>query len=371
MSPLIGSTSFKIINFPGLLGLQSINWIKLNLVNWYSKKSTDDEFWLAQFEKENDLIYGPNRCNQSINTNNNNNNNQGTINGLKQLTPLEIINNYSEVLPVSWEPDDLIKFPLINPLRLSTKTTNQRDGGGGVDYTKEEELNVKRNLILDKANLKVKQFPSVTKVIGETMSISSRKALELWKSRMIEKLGDEGFKEYQQKIFRRGYCLHQNIANKLEKKFDQVEITDEISGFWKSLENVFSQIDNVKLLEKPVTHPFLCYRGIIDCVANYQNTCYLIDWKTSSKPKPTIYNLYDEPLQVVSYLGALNFDYKYDYQVIKAAIVISYEDGSPAHVHRLSQSLCKNYWIKWIRRLDQYWSTYLQNNQKALPKIET
>ena len=34
---------------------------------------------------------------------------------------------------------------------------------------------------------------------------------------------------------------------------------------------------------------------------------HLIDWKVSKKPKPTIQSMYDYPLQLAAYLGAVNF----------------------------------------------------------------
>lgn len=37
----------------------------------------------------------------------------------------------------------------------------------------------------------------------------------------------------------------------------------------------------------------------------------LIEWKTSSKPKLSVKSMFDDPLQVVAYLGALNFDENY------------------------------------------------------------
>ena len=39
-----------------------------------------------------------------------------------------------------------------------------------------------------------------------------------------------------------------------------------------------------------------------------RNELCLIDWKTSSKPKPSIGDLYDYPLQTAAYLGAVNHD---------------------------------------------------------------
>lgn len=37
----------------------------------------------------------------------------------------------------------------------------------------------------------------------------------------------------------------------------------------------------------------------------------LIEWKTSGKPKLSVKSMFDDPLQVVAYLGALNFDGNY------------------------------------------------------------
>jgi genome maintenance exonuclease 1 len=49
-----------------------------------------------------------------------------------------------------------------------------------------------------------------------------------------------------------------------------VEITDDVAGCWKSLEDVLLNISDVLLLEAEVTHPRLLYKGIVDCVASYK-----------------------------------------------------------------------------------------------------
>lgn len=74
------------------------------------------------------------------------------------------------------------------------------------------------------------------------------------------------------------------------------------------------------LIEERLEHPNLLYKGIVDCVAKFNRTNTLVDWKTSEKVKDTVTKLYDAPIQTVAYLGMcvfkyriLNYNHNYDY----------------------------------------------------------
>ena len=83
----------------------------------------------------------------------------------------------------------------------------------------------------------------------------------------------------------------------------------------QSVEHVLRDISEVKALEMSVTHIPLGYTGTFDCLAMYKGVLCLIDWKTSKKPKPTLEDCYDNPLQAVAYAGAINQDPSINFKV--------------------------------------------------------
>ncbi|NXM83871.1 MGME1 exonuclease, partial [Oenanthe oenanthe] len=208
-----------------------------------------------------------------------------------------------------------------------------------------------------KIGLQRTKMPSVTRILQQTLSPQQVFYLERWKQKMIEELGKEGFEEYTKNLFLQGELFH----SALESLFLSEEASardqgedDAVAGYLSSVEHVLEDISDVKALESGVLHETLQYLGLVDCVAKYRGQLCVIDWKTSEKPKPFLENTYDNPLQVAAYIGAINHDANYDFQVCCGLIVVAYKNGSPAHPHFMDPDLCSQYWNKWLLRLEKY-----------------
>ncbi|KAM3606290.1 uncharacterized protein V6R79_013890 [Siganus canaliculatus] len=204
--------------------------------------------------------------------------------------------------------------------------------------------------------------PSVTRILQQTLSPDQIFYLERWKKRMIAELGEEGFKEYTQNVFRQGKLFHSALediltsdgAQKNNNPPETPEYPPEVKGYMESVSDILEDVSAVRAVESTVQHGTLNYIGIVDCVARYRGVLCVIDWKTSEKPKPFLSNTYDNPIQVAAYAGALNNDENYKYQVENGLIVVAYKDGSPAHAHQLNSELMKDYWKTWLVRLEEF-----------------
>lgn len=201
------------------------------------------------------------------------------------------------------------------------------------------------------------KLPSVSTILEATMPEDQRRILDRWKAKMIKELGKEGFEEYRKGLFEKGKLLHGCIQSELTGISPSLENMPTVQGFWTSISHVLPKISSVSVLESRLVHPYLYYQGAVDCVAAYKGMPVLIDWKTSTKPKLTLKAMYDNPLQVVAYLGALNYDngYQLSLQVQSAMLVVAYDTGLPAHVHIIDKDKCQAYWKVWCARLVQFW----------------
>ncbi|KAG9334891.1 hypothetical protein JZ751_006371 [Albula glossodonta] len=223
--------------------------------------------------------------------------------------------------------------------------------------------------------------PSVTRILQQTMPPEQAFYLERWKQRMIAELGEEGFKDAEEymggffsDIFRQGKQFHSALESVFmpdSAPAEEGERSEAVEGYMESISHVLEDIGGVRAIESVVTHQPLGYLGLVDCVAQYRwvslhkrpsktiLTCLarhydIITMRRHEKPKPYLHNTYDNPLQVAAYIGALNSDSNYAYQVESGLIVVAYKDGSPAHPHFMTSDLCQQYWKKWLLRLEEF-----------------
>uniref|UniRef100_A0A8C2VMW6 Mitochondrial genome maintenance exonuclease 1 n=1 Tax=Chinchilla lanigera TaxID=34839 RepID=A0A8C2VMW6_CHILA len=192
-------------------------------------------------------------------------------------------------------------FPIFNPERSLKPNTGQPSAP--------LKIRLQRNSI-----------PSVTRVLQRTMTAEQIFYLERWRQRMILELGEDGFAEYTSNIFLQGKRFHEALESILSAPGSINEGDDSVlhCGYITSVQHLLKDVRGVRALESAVQHGTLKYAGLVDCVAEYRGELCVIDWKTSEKPKPFLRNTYDNPLQVVAYMGALNHDANYSFQVLAA-----------------------------------------------------
>ncbi|XP_042906719.1 mitochondrial genome maintenance exonuclease 1 [Parasteatoda tepidariorum] len=243
---------------------------------------------------------------------------------------------------LDFDYNNILDFPLLN-----------KSYDGEKMQIKINEINALRKHLESKTNFMV---PSVSAILEKTMPKESVEALARWKRNMIEKLGEEGFQKYRAELLKNGASIHSNINSYLSATPEADILIEESNlGHWRSLKTIFPRITDIKLLEERVSHPFLCYKGIVDCFAKYRDHLVVIDWKTSKRTKGALSSTYDNPLQIAAYVGALNFDPKFQYLVRKGLIVVAYESGVPANPLFIDEEKMLKYWKEWLKRIKLYW----------------
>ena len=55
---------------------------------------------------------------------------------------------------------------------------------------------------------------------------------------------------------------------------------------------------------------------------SYRGTLVLIDWKTSDRRKNTLKATYDDPVQLAAYMGAINADSNYPFEVAEFTLLL-------------------------------------------------
>ena len=193
------------------------------------------------------------------------------------------------------------------------------------------------------------RLPSVTTILNATKPQAERQALANWR----ERVGVDEAKRIAGAASRRGTGAHKQIQRYLQG--NEVVCSESVRPYWKSLEPVLQDIQDVRLVEGSVFHYDLSYAGKVDCVASYQGVPCLCEWKTADRPKGTVEHLYDYPLQLTAYLEAVNHYYR-QYKVdLEYALLVVAIPEMPAEVFWFEPEAIKTHWQAWEQRLINFW----------------
>eukprot|EP00468_Gymnochlora_sp_CCMP2014_P001371 CAMPEP_0167741296 /NCGR_PEP_ID=MMETSP0110_2-20121227/777_1 /TAXON_ID=629695 /ORGANISM="Gymnochlora sp., Strain CCMP2014" /LENGTH=196 /DNA_ID=CAMNT_0007625331 /DNA_START=220 /DNA_END=807 /DNA_ORIENTATION=- len=192
-------------------------------------------------------------------------------------------------------------------------------------------------------------------------------ALDRWKAREIARLGVEGFNRQSSETLQTGHKVHsliedyllslhsknynftpeEFIATRDHSPASNPSTFDRAMRLWDSVSHVLARVTRVCVVESSVHHKTLEYAGTIDCIVELDGVLRIIDWKTSKRRK-TIFDLYDNPLQIAAYTGALYTDDRFPQEVLptRGSVVVMYDDA-PADVFDFSKDSLEDNWKLW------------------------
>lgn len=239
---------------------------------------------------------------------------------------------------------------------VGARTTSSRSTASSLDSLKTNlgEIDKTFRILADTCNeeeIFLDNKPSVSTILNLGSTKNKAYTISKWRKKKIEEMGEETFKQYHKDITQKGKNFHLYIKNIFDGKPSSIYDT---SGCVQSVSKVLQDISSVIATEKRVSHYHLGYSGFLDMLALYKGIPCLIEWKTSEKPKESLKECHDFPLQVAAYAGAINSSPYFSVPVTNGLVVIAYHNGMPAHVHKMDMKTCDYYWQQWLIRIFKY-----------------
>lgn len=191
-------------------------------------------------------------------------------------------------------------------------------------------------------------LPAVTTVLKATQAPESLKALSQWR----KKVGQTEANRIAANSRCRGNALHKLLKEHLQGYSPKHE-NSFIQPYWDSVQSVLKEIDDIQLVEQVVPNYVDCYAGKVDLVARYQSVPHTIEWTTAEEPKFNIDRLYDKPLQLAAYTGAVNRYYSdrlFTSKINHGLIVVALPDRE-AQIFQFNRTMLIDHWDKWLNWL--------------------
>ena len=137
-----------------------------------------------------------------------------------------------------------------------------------------ENKNGKRHYVTPSGEL----YPSITTVLGEL----SKAAIQKWRKRV----GETEANKISGKASRRGTRLHSVCESYIQNKEEYLNgETPHIVELFKTIEPFFERVNNIQGVELALYSDHFGIAGRTDCIAEFDGTLSIIDYKTSNKIK--------------------------------------------------------------------------------------
>ena len=163
-------------------------------------------------------------------------------------------------------------------------------------------------------------YPSVTTIL--------QKKAAPWIAKWRERVGEEEANRISRVAATRGTKIHKLCENALRNEDEdksKLSILDQ--EMYNAFRPLLDDIDNVKAIEQSMYSDHLRLGGQADCIAEYNGTLSIIDFKTSRKRK-TRSSCYDYFIQCSAY--AIMFEERTGIPVSQSVIIMAMEESEPA-----------------------------------------
>ena len=193
-------------------------------------------------------------------------------------------------------------------------------------------------------------LPAVPTILKATQPIEFVYTLSNWRN----KVGDAEANQIALTSRLRGELLHQWIKEYLQG-FSPTA-SSFIQPYCDSIQSVLEKLSDVQLVETIVPNYVEGYAGKVDLVARYEGVPCTIELMTAEEPKMRVGKLYDKPLQLVAYGGAINRCYGenlFGTKVSNGLIVVALP-GEDAETFTFNREELLDYWQEWLKRLKSF-----------------
>lgn len=194
-------------------------------------------------------------------------------------------------------------------------------------------------------------LPAVTSILKATQPQESLVAISHWR----RKVGKDEANRIAVNSRRRGNALHQFVKEYLQGKC--IATNSLILPYWYSLQPVLEQLSDIQRVEQVVPNYVEGYAGKVDLVARYKGIPHTIELTSADEPKLLVDKLYDKPLQLVAYGGAINRHYGnslFGCKIKRALIIVALPDKD-AEIFQFEREELIQYWHEWRQRVELFY----------------